>query len=661
MTALPTRLLALLWNPGNMNKFIFIAFLFAVLLRFGGIFYGLPLRLIADEPQFVFAAIEMAQENLFIPPYDEAGFRTLLYNPPYLIYLFLIPFWILIHIIHVTSFSYFFILARLLSAAAGLLTIWIAYKTAQQLFPQNKSAPFFTVYFLATSILAIALSATARHWSFAMLLGITGFYVLARSRISFHKRFLWVMGIAGLGIGVNQAIAIVAPLSILWYFIIEKGKLRNLLGARWFYAGIVLFLGLIIVPFLIYPQSLRGVAADEWGQSFSVSSFFGASFHFLSSFAWSEPVFLLFAIIGLAALWGRERKLFWIFLSIIFGYVYLFYFSYQFVHRYIAILLPFFAIIGGIGASMLWQKTRTWQRTITVVFLLLPFAVSVWFSILLLKEDSRSLARTWFQDHIPAGARVIVWSDLMRLSSLPEAIEEKAIFHQEKDPDELNEFTYPDLFAHKAFHALNLYNVNEDVLYENVKMYACLREYDYVITEESNFQSVTHREALAGLTAGAEALASFGAHDERYSITGSFFGGPPWGFFALPHFGPPVFIYKLDRKTLCADTAHRVRTIREERNFVPQDMSVGIDLHFDKRYNLHGSFETDAPALVFLLAKNEFEKIMSGGGHIIAPIKHFPFILPVESGDYVLGIVSQGKEVQYTVRLEVDEFFLDAN
>lgn len=45
--------------------------LFGAILRFAGISYGLPLRLIADEPQFVLGAIQLVISKTLILPSTE--------------------------------------------------------------------------------------------------------------------------------------------------------------------------------------------------------------------------------------------------------------------------------------------------------------------------------------------------------------------------------------------------------------------------------------------------------------------------------------------------------------------------------------------------------------------------------------------------------------
>ncbi|MBI2053272.1 MAG: glycosyltransferase family 39 protein [Candidatus Sungbacteria bacterium] len=93
--------------------------------------------------------------------------------------------------------------ARLISIATGLVTIWCVYQASRRLFPKDKSAALLSAYFLATSILAIAVSSSARHWPFAALLAMLGFALLVNSRREFARRYLWTAAIAGIGMGIK--------------------------------------------------------------------------------------------------------------------------------------------------------------------------------------------------------------------------------------------------------------------------------------------------------------------------------------------------------------------------------------------------------------------------------------------------------------------------
>ncbi|MEK9170042.1 MAG: hypothetical protein AAB674_00130, partial [Patescibacteria group bacterium] len=70
--------------------------IFSFLVRLAGIGYGLPLWLIDDEPPFTLAALKMIQLKTLLPAFHMEEFKAFLYYPPYLSYLYLLPFSILL-------------------------------------------------------------------------------------------------------------------------------------------------------------------------------------------------------------------------------------------------------------------------------------------------------------------------------------------------------------------------------------------------------------------------------------------------------------------------------------------------------------------------------------------------------------------------------------
>src|SRR3989344_8778346 len=81
------------FNPKLLLVYIL---LFSFLVRLAGIGYGLPLWLIDDEPPFTLAALKMIQLKTPLPVFHLDEFKAFLYYPPYLSYLYLFPFSVLL-------------------------------------------------------------------------------------------------------------------------------------------------------------------------------------------------------------------------------------------------------------------------------------------------------------------------------------------------------------------------------------------------------------------------------------------------------------------------------------------------------------------------------------------------------------------------------------
>ena len=634
----------------------------AVLLRLAGISYGLPLRLIADEPQFVFTALLMAQEKTIALPTQLPEFNKFLYNPPYLAYLFLPGFFVLRYVAEVSSITPYFVAARLLSIGAGALTVYLIYYIARQIFPQRRTAPLFAAWLLATSILAIAVSTTARHWSFSTLLGALGCAVLTIPRRPFSARYLAATVIAGIGMGVNPVLGALPIFAGAWGLLKEKLRIRELFSGWWLYAGIITFALLGALPWLIHPQGLRRIGIEDQGYAFTIGGFLSAPFAFLSPLIRSEPVLFFLAIAGLGALWQKERNLFWLLGGALFGYIALFYLGYQFEHRYLAPIIPLFALLGGFAAALLWERLRIkpgrGSAMVMGIILLIPFAVAVRFSHLLIKDDSRSRARAWFGTYVPEGSRVFVWAALTRLAAMPEAIGEAAALGAKLDIEDTNEYRFPQMDWGRRFRVLNLYSIQNPSFYERITSYACVREFDYLLMQETDaFAPAYEKEKIADLTRGAARLQSFGAADERYSVTGTQFTGFPWAFFHLRDFGPVITIYKLNREILCKNEAGAVRGILEEDGVVRAGSFGTHSIALDKRYNLHIRVLSEKEAAITLFTEDEFEKARKKEkAKPVALIKTSSAVISrVAAGRYALLVGSERHDIKYHISVAVDE------
>lgn len=589
------------------------------------------------------------------------AFEEILYSPPHLIYVFLAPFWVIRHVVKANSLVPYFVTARLFSIGAGLATIWFTYRAARRIFPASRPAAIFAAYFLATSILAIAVSASARHWPFAALLAMLGFAVLISTERKFSVRFLWTAVIAGVGMGINQIIGALMVIAPVWQVAMERGKVKRLASAWWFYAGIGIFALLTALPFLIFSYSLLGVGKKMWAHAPTLWGLASAPAVFLAPIMKSEPILFLFCIMGFAALWRTHRRLFWILAGIVIGYAELFQVVYFFQHRFLAILMPFLALIAGFGASSL-LGTSPYRRSRAVVLgllLAMPLMASLRFSYLLSHGDSRALARAWFETHIPEGSRVMVWGHLMRFASERSAIREKALIEAMWDMDDTNEYDFPDMSWGKRFHALNLFDVQTEAFYKDIVRYACVREYEYaVIQEGSDFQPPWRRSHMERLVAGAERVRSFGVSDEKYSVTATQFDGWPWTMLGFREFGPMISIYRLNRETLCGDAEDSMRTIFEGRQALEWGMARAHHFALTGRQNLHIDISSDRGVEALLFSESEFAAWQAG-----APPKPLfrvegpKEIIPLESGRYVLAVGAPKGAALYSLTLRTDELF----
>src|SRR3990167_10363720 len=192
------------------QKWLIFILALAFLIRIAGVSYGLPLWLIGDEPPFVAAALKMLELKTVLPVLHQNEFQPTLYFPPYLSYIYLIPFSLLLSLKYlffsgsllefknyiVSDLSHFFIIARIINVALGTLTVWLVYKISKNIFKKEWPA-LLSAAFLALSILHIYLSFAARDWVPATFLFALATFFLTKPDTPLKKRVVLVAVISG--------------------------------------------------------------------------------------------------------------------------------------------------------------------------------------------------------------------------------------------------------------------------------------------------------------------------------------------------------------------------------------------------------------------------------------------------------------------------------
>lgn len=542
------------------HKILIYILALAFLVRFAGIGYGLPLWLIDDEPPFTLAALKMIQLKNPIPAFNLEDFKSVLYYPPYLPHVYVLPFLTLLgvkfllfsgqagqFIYHLTSdLSAFFLTARFLNVLFGVISVWLVYDIAKNLF-KDQVAGLATAFFLATSLSHIMFSLVGRHWLPVSIFYLLGFWFLAHEKWAWEKRYFTALLITGLGIGVSPITALFLILAAGWYFVYEKRSVKDLIKNKHFYLGGIIFIVLAFLPSILYPASFGFKNDITVNEIKTLSSLVASPIQFLKPVIVSEPILSLFAVMGLGFLFMRRKNIFWPLLIFIYGYSGIFYWLFRYEHRFILPLLPFFAIAAGFALGEI--KKIFHHRLITVIFLLmllLPLASAGRLGYLAYHNDSRIYLRNWVMENIPQGSKVLVYARLTRLPSSSEAIAEQRFI----DSNSLRRVDVAEenliVRENKYFHALNLYSVANDNFFNSLEAYAKKNQYQYLLISDKDFaQRPEHFGHFQSLVKGGMLLKSFGDVQETYSLSIGQLKGAPGGLFKLKELGPAVSIYKL--------------------------------------------------------------------------------------------------------------------
>ena len=145
----------------NLRNILFAILILAFALRVAGVGHGLPLLVVDDEPPFVFSALKMLELKTLV--LHGENFKDILYYPPYLAYA-LLPFFAVLAGLLFFRFgslellktyvaadpSLFFLTARIVTAALGVLSVYLIYRFARNIW-KTEAPALWAAFFTATS------------------------------------------------------------------------------------------------------------------------------------------------------------------------------------------------------------------------------------------------------------------------------------------------------------------------------------------------------------------------------------------------------------------------------------------------------------------------------------------------------------------------------
>lgn len=542
--------------------------LFAFLLRVVGIGYGLPLTVVADETPFTFAALKMLQLKTLVPALHPEAFQAILPYPPYLSYMLLLPFTLILSVQYllwsaplettslmgqgsaelfqahlVSDLSAFFLTARLVNVVFGTLSVFLVYRIAQTLF-RSRIAAITASFLLATSILHIALSMTGRNWIPVSFVFLLIFYVLTR-QWTLQRRHLLTFAIAGIAMGISSLSAFFCVFIILHYVLFDARSFKNVMSdlPRMVF-GALIFVGLAIIPSFLYRSGNAFLGAITLFEQKSLGEFFLSPWSALSLVAYSEPVLSGAFVLGLGMLSFSYRRLSALFALWTLFYIAVFYFLFRFDARFLLPLLPLFALAGGYAIAQMWNQ-RT--KIFILIMLMLPLGVALPVSFLSMQGDTRDHARSWVLEHLTAEDKILVFSSAMHIPTQKAAVAElRAI-----DATTIRSINEADEVIDRidAPYALNnLTSITNKEFIKDLPRHAKQHQYAYVLLEPRSLVMFPEMaEAFAVITKDAEIVQEFKGLGDSTSIFNSAFLEPFPVLFSGKSFGPDILIYRLSQ------------------------------------------------------------------------------------------------------------------
>jgi 4-amino-4-deoxy-L-arabinose transferase-like glycosyltransferase len=316
-----------------------------------------------------------------------------------------------------------FLTARLLSATAGVASVWVLARVGRRLFGERTA--LIAALFLALAFLHVRDSHFGVTDVTATSLLLVSFLFIVRFSESSRTRDLIIAAVAaGLATSTKYNVATVA-LPALWAVFAptdaSSGGVSARLGRAALFAAVMVLAFALTSPycFLEYAQfiaALRGVSA-HLAAGHGVILGRGWVVHLTSSLRYGLGLPLLAAgLTGLFLLaWKHGRKGILIALFPVTYYVVIGS-GYTVFARYILPVVPFLCLTAAFAVSeagrsiAAWSRGAGWAPATTWVLALLVAAPSAWsvvqFDRLIARTDSRVLAARWVELRFPEGANI---------------------------------------------------------------------------------------------------------------------------------------------------------------------------------------------------------------------------------------------------------------
>lgn len=429
--------------------------LLAFFLRVNGLAFGLPYVYHDDEHQYVDAGVAFLQgqdetlaqlEQLNNPPL----FKTAL-GLFYLTAASLAPGDLPRVIESVNWRTFFHYAGRLAAATAGLLAVALTFALGRRLYNQNVG--LLAALFLAVSFLAVRESHFAVNDAPLTLLVAATLYlaagILRRGRW-FH--YLATGGLIGLAVATKYSgiylVTVLLAAHGFYQYQRRAGWQQALLSWR-------LWVGLALIPLsfalaapvavMNWPEMLRKMGQlSEYGQLGYHDLLLdpaGGWIFYLKTLGWGAgwPMVVAFGAVVLVALLGRNPAdlllvLFPLLLYLLMGSQQMF-----FVRFILPVLPPLLALVA-VSLFRLegWSRQRAPRLppnaalvTTSIVLILQPLAMSLWFGVVLNRTDTRQLAVEWLRQNIPAGS--ILYTEIHAVPRYDVTGRVKLPYIQEKD------------------------------------------------------------------------------------------------------------------------------------------------------------------------------------------------------------------------------------
>jgi hypothetical protein len=412
-----------------------ITLILALGLRVWGINFGFPYAYHFDEPTYVRIALDLGAGR--VPRrVNPTGFPTLLFVEYWVYFLGGRAVGVFESLAEVQRAwqadpsAWHLLFGRLTSAFLGTLNVWVVYRLGKALRGRvwgGLAALFLGVAFIhvRASHHAVPGVTTTLMVSLATLFGV---WAVRRS----NPRWMYAAGVAG-GYAVvtkwNTGL-ILLPLALAAYYVVRSERARTGRTFAFLLLPVTLsffLLGLALGGFAmaLQPSAYVEYAMREWRagrqggfwfwQLDTVPGWLFYAKKLNNGLGSLMGVLALVGLVrrGLAAVRTGERTG-WLILAFPLPYFAAMASTRHYFARYALPLVPFCALLAADGVALLWALRAPWVSRgwrVLVVMVVVgavawPLALSVRHDVLLTRQDTRTLAKAWIEEHVPPGAKI---------------------------------------------------------------------------------------------------------------------------------------------------------------------------------------------------------------------------------------------------------------
>lgn len=412
-------------NLRRAGTLVAIVVALSFLVRITGITYGLPLDLVPDELSMIAGALQMLSVKSLVPALHPDEF-TVLYYPPLISYFYIIALapvlgaqFLLGGFKTLVEFKGYLVdhpetiwlTARFIHVCFGTAIVYLVYKIGAIL--GGKRLGIFSAALIGLSFNHVLLSHWGKHWIIAIFFMVLGLY-LALSDPTFEQHRFATGSVCGLAFGAS-IIGIFAWLYVLpvyAYFNRKEGLRMFCRRSLWLnlaVGGLVTCLFIALHWQYFYWLASKGLDSQgvyiSWDQSKSLGSYLAMFGEVLALLLKQETSLVIAATMGVGFLVARRNFAPIAGAGLLFaGYLSYIYILVHWESRYVSLLLPPLALIGGYGLKSVVELGSSWGRRLTAWSLIGLLAVSgiggiVRLDYLLLQPDTRIQAREWLERH----------------------------------------------------------------------------------------------------------------------------------------------------------------------------------------------------------------------------------------------------------------------